>query len=370
MRLAGVATLAMILPFPVLMAFLTCWQARINAVNTQVLHLAYGHNLIQQQLDRNAQRRRREAERAVRPRPYTKQGDLNVGARELFFGMPEEKWKRTVRMSKASFCRLLTELKLSDAKITLGKRGGGGGCNRYDAHVRLGAALYHWASGENLHLTALAMGQVSDRTVQNWVDEVAEAIRQHICPVYGKWPSKKTMEDDAGRWEAWCGMNAVVGALDGCHIEIRPRDWNGHNPADFHNYKGFHSAILMAICDFDADDDGWWRGRAFLYRAWWGQTQYGAHKEYNKRDMSTARAQQWMERCVQQAVHNQRRRRGGGSKQNGPLCLGNCVWEPAANGSRDGPGSGNIILHHFVTRKSQVQRKVTRPPATPVTKKM
>lgn len=251
MRLAGVATLAMILPFPVLMAFLTCWQARINAVNTQVLHLAYGHNLIQQQLDRNAQRRRREAERAARPRPYTKQGDLNVGARELFFGMPEEKWKRTVRMSKASFCRLLTELKLSDAKITLGKRGGAGGCNRYDAHVRLGAALYHWASGENLHLTALAMGQVSDRTVQNWVDEVAEAIRQHICPVYGKWPSKKTMEDDAGRWEAWCGMNAVVGALDGCHIEIRPRDWNGHNPADFHNYKGFHSAILMAICDFD-----------------------------------------------------------------------------------------------------------------------
>jgi hypothetical protein len=200
-------------------------------------------------------RRRHRRERflflAASRREYTKQGELNKAARDLFFGMDEHKWKASVRMTKDSFRRLLRELELPEAKIVMGKKGGAGGSNQFAPHIRLAASLFYWASGNNFHNVGTQFGQISARTIYNFVDEVGEAIRSKILYEYVKWPTQEQQGRDAGRWEKWCGISAVVGALDGCHIDIRPANWGNFNPAHFHNYKGNHSVILMAICDFD-----------------------------------------------------------------------------------------------------------------------
>ncbi|XP_050040776.1 uncharacterized protein [Dermacentor andersoni] len=47
-------------------------------------------------------------------------------------------------------------------------------------------------------------------------------------------------------FEAVCGFRQCVGALDGCHFRHSPPKQHG---TDCHNYKGWHSVILLALVD-------------------------------------------------------------------------------------------------------------------------
>ncbi|XP_049528892.1 uncharacterized protein LOC125947697 [Dermacentor silvarum] len=46
--------------------------------------------------------------------------------------------------------------------------------------------------------------------------------------------------------EAVCGFRQGVGALDGCHFPILPPK---EHATDYHNYKGWHSIVLLALVD-------------------------------------------------------------------------------------------------------------------------
>jgi hypothetical protein len=88
---------------------------------------------------------------------------------------------------------------------------------------------------------------VSLSTVQRYVNEVGKAVNEKL-KVYLSWPAKHIQRQDTGRFEEWCGIPGVVGAIDGCHIVL---NCPAEGKANYYNYKGSHSMLLIAVCDFD-----------------------------------------------------------------------------------------------------------------------
>ncbi|XP_036346820.1 uncharacterized protein LOC118756139 [Rhagoletis pomonella] len=43
------------------------------------------------------------------------------------------------------------------------------------------------------------------------------------------------------------GFPQCLGAIDGCHIEIKP---NTTDATDYYNYKGWYSVVLLALVDY------------------------------------------------------------------------------------------------------------------------
>lgn len=101
------------------------------------------------------------------------------------------------------------------------------------------------ATGDNLHSLAYAF-RVGHSTVAEIVVEISIAIMnvlqdEFLCnPTLAVW--KEISEDF---YQTWNFPNCV-GAIDGKHIAIQAPANSG---SDFINYKGFHSLILLAVCD-------------------------------------------------------------------------------------------------------------------------
>jgi hypothetical protein len=63
---------------------------------------------------------------------------------------------------------------------------------------------------------------------------------------YVKWPNIFNCEQQADEILARTNFPGVIGAIDGCHIEIKAPV---RNPYDFYNRKQFYSVILQGTCD-------------------------------------------------------------------------------------------------------------------------
>ena len=89
--------------------------------------------------------------------------------------------------------------------------------------------------------------RVGRTTVSNIVKEVCDAIYNVLSPLYMNAPStqdewKHIAEDFEELWD----MPHTIGAIDGKHIAI---DCPKNTGSLFHNYKGFFSFVLLAVCD-------------------------------------------------------------------------------------------------------------------------
>lgn len=75
--------------------------------------------------------------------------------------------------------------------------------------------------------------------VKEIIEIWASCAREHIC-----WPSDTNFE--AAEFERKWNFPGVVGAVDGCHIQIKaPRD----EQAAYYNRKEFHSVVLQGCCN-------------------------------------------------------------------------------------------------------------------------
>ena len=114
------------------------------------------------------------------------------------------------------------------------------------AGERLTITLRFLASGDS-QISLSFMFRVGRKSVSRIVSETYKAIADVLTPKYvnaPKTPSewKRIAVDFEDLWQ----MPHVVGAIDGKHIAIEAPASTG---TLYHNYKGFFSQVLLAVCD-------------------------------------------------------------------------------------------------------------------------
>ncbi|XP_041838410.1 putative nuclease HARBI1 [Melanotaenia boesemani] len=107
--------------------------------------------------------------------------------------------------------------------------------------------IYWLAHGTSYRVTAEAF-DIPKSTIHKVVHRIGREIRKARSKVIF-FPSHDTL-DEVGRGfgvlAQHCAFNKAVGAIDGCHIRIKPPK---HNKPDYFNYKQFYSIQLQAVCD-------------------------------------------------------------------------------------------------------------------------
>ena len=154
--------------------------------------------------------------------------------RELFF--------RYFRMTPERFDHLLTLVRehIEKKDTTFRKSFPGAG--------RLPITVRYLASGETQQ-TRLYNYCIGRSTISTVIAETCKTIYTAFRDCYLKNPST---EDDwkviALRFEKVCNFRHVLGAIDGKHIHTERPTLTG---TLYHNYKGFFSMVLLAVCDAD-----------------------------------------------------------------------------------------------------------------------
>ena len=149
---------------------------------------------------------------------------------------------RYFRMSPERFDHLLTlvreEIEKKDAAFRKSFSAAGG----------LTKTLRYLGSGETQQ-SLLYNYRIGRSAVSTAIAETCKAIYTALKDRYLKSPST---EDDwrliAARFEEVWNFPHVLGAMDGKHIRIERPKLAG---ALYHNYKGFSSMVLLAVCDAD-----------------------------------------------------------------------------------------------------------------------
>ena len=114
------------------------------------------------------------------------------------------------------------------------------------AGERLAITLRFLASGESQQSLSLAY-RMGKATVSNVITETCDALYTTLSPTYLKPPtSQEQWMSISKEFEEQWDLPHVIGALDGKHIRIQCPPGTG---TLFHNYKGFFSMVLLALCD-------------------------------------------------------------------------------------------------------------------------
>ena len=114
------------------------------------------------------------------------------------------------------------------------------------APERLMLTLRFLASGDSQRsLTYLF--RMGKKTVSRIISETSDAIVQALQPSYMSPPSSSAhWKQIASDFEEFWQFPHVLGELDGKHVQIEAPPKSG---TLYHNYKGFFSVVVLAICD-------------------------------------------------------------------------------------------------------------------------
>ena len=116
------------------------------------------------------------------------------------------------------------------------------------AEARLALTLQFLASGESQQSLSYSF-RIGRTTVSQIVSETCSAIFHSLKEPYLKCPkSPEDWKTIARKFEESWNFPHVVGAIDGKHIRIQCPQLSG---TLYHNYEGFFSIVLLAVCDAD-----------------------------------------------------------------------------------------------------------------------
>ncbi|XP_046405087.1 putative nuclease HARBI1 [Ischnura elegans] len=111
---------------------------------------------------------------------------------------------------------------------------------------RVAVALFYLKSGADYGVVGLAFG-VGKATVHVIVRDFCRAVLDRYfmeCIVFPSTEEGMAAKENCFRTQ-W-NFPGTIGAIDGCHIPMKTPI---HGGADYYNYKGWHSVILLAVVD-------------------------------------------------------------------------------------------------------------------------
>jgi len=187
-------------------------------------------------------RRRRKRKHKIWVRDVFKErngrGTFNL-VREMALA-DEEMFFRYMRMSPSIFEKLLRLVGKRLTKQTTNYR------HPVPPEQRLSVTLRHLATGES-HISLSLQYRIGRQTISKIIPETCEAIFEVLSPIYLKRPTtQQEWMEISNEFQTKWNLPHVIGALDGKHIRIRCPNKTG---SLYHNYKGFFSMVLMAVCD-------------------------------------------------------------------------------------------------------------------------
>ncbi|KAM7297561.1 uncharacterized protein ISCGN_022712 [Ixodes scapularis] len=152
--------------------------------------------------------------------------------------LPESFFKANFRVSRATFSYVVSACSRMQREDTNMRRA-------IPLHKRVAIGMYRLATSAEDRTVGNLFG-VSRSSVSMIFREFCDVILSELEPRFVRFPKPDQLEDHMQRFTAVTGFPQGVGALDGCHIEICPPK---EYAADYHNYKGWYSMILLAVVD-------------------------------------------------------------------------------------------------------------------------
>ncbi|XP_034668743.1 putative nuclease HARBI1 [Drosophila subobscura] len=110
--------------------------------------------------------------------------------------------------------------------------------------AKLAIALEYFATGD-LQCHVGSTYRISKQHMGRTIDLVSHAISTALHGEFPKWNSENMLKWATDFMEQWHFPNCI-GAIDAKHVAIRAPPNSGNA---FHNSKGLHSIMLMAVCD-------------------------------------------------------------------------------------------------------------------------
>ena len=153
----------------------------------------------------------------------------------------EENYRRYLRMNVDTFEYLLRELRPLIIRRNVVRPA-------IPPEQRLAITLRYYATGESYYSLQFQF-RVSVRSIGRIVRRVSQAIVTKFRDVFMNRPNsveKWRAISDVYR-DRWNFPNCI-GAIDGKHIRIKRPD---NAVSGYHNYKGYHSIVLLALVDAD-----------------------------------------------------------------------------------------------------------------------
>lgn len=153
----------------------------------------------------------------------------------------EMKFKKTFRMSRNTFQKIVDKTRMDMTKCftTFGAP--------IPPEKRVAIALYYLKSGADFDVVGTNFN-VGKTTVCNILTDFCNSMLKRYLHQEIQFPDnleqRKLMAD---RFEKRWQFPGVLGAIDGSHIPIKKPTYEG---AEYHNYKGWSSTVLLACCDY------------------------------------------------------------------------------------------------------------------------
>nr|XP_036219626.1 uncharacterized protein LOC106614101 [Bactrocera oleae] len=148
-------------------------------------------------------------------------------------------FKSNFRMNHQSFNKLCIMLKSLEKKNTNYRKS-------IQLEKRIAIALYALGSSAKYRAIGNMFG-IGKSSVCNILIEFCHEVWRCLWPLYlNKFPMNEfQLREYLNGFES-LGFPQVLGALDGCHIEVRP---TAEDAVDYFNDKGWYSTVLLALVD-------------------------------------------------------------------------------------------------------------------------
>ena len=176
-------------------------------------------------------------------------------------------WLENLRMSKATFLYVCSELHLAVEKNDTSMR------KALPVEQRVALILWFLATGTDFRTIGHLFG-VSKSTVCVVTKQVCYALVSILLPKHIRFPSSDGLREVVDCFKHKFGFPQCAGVVDGTHVPIvSPAEY----PADYYNRKGFHSILMQGTVNHLGQFiDGYirWPGRVHDARVFSNSTLY------------------------------------------------------------------------------------------------